>query len=287
MIGATPVQLPVEMSGLSIWLLIARSLISPCDNVAFGAAVNASGEDYPGCEAEQAVDGIWDFDCGWASNGLQHLDVDTGDLHVIDRVLVGPYAPWQIPNDEYYYYDAEWNIIHSTDAASWSQFEGVTKLQGAGDLGPVGIAISNGDPGTAANDPAYKVYEFTVTPTELRYVRISIVVGDEDSDSEIEEIELCAAPASQPDGGDDGGAGDGDTDDGGGAGDGDADDGGDPNVPGSHGARCARGQYFDFLTGKCETPEESSCRASYSPLATLLAALLVVGRRSRFTLGKQ
>jgi hypothetical protein len=283
------------MAGLTIALLVARSLISQCDNVALGAVATATGDAYHGCGPERAVDGVWDTDCGWGAQGLQELYIDTGDLYLIERLLVGPFS--------HYYYVDEWYITHSTDGVTWNDFAGVTKLRGAGDLGPTGIAISNGDPGTGDDEPLYKLYEFTVTPTELRYVRITVVVGDIDSDSNIDEIELCAAPSYPPDGGDGGGRDDGGQDDGSG-GNGDPDpgsdgggeddgggngdslpadaSGGDPDIhPDSDAARCHEGQYYDLMADECKNPRELSCRASSGQLTALLAPLFIAGRRRR------
>jgi hypothetical protein len=236
------------MAGILIASMAVSRIVAAvaCDNVAVGAEATATGNHYPDCTPNGAVDGTEASGCGWSAPGPQDLTIDLRETREIDRVWVRPYV-----GSTSFFYLGEWTLTHSLDNATFNDFTDVQKLEGDGDLASPGIRITNGDPGTGANEPTYEQYGFSVGATQLRYVRLSVVVGDADNDSNVDELKLCATTGS------------------------------DEDFHGAQAAGCAPGQYFDLVEEVCRTPAAPGCSASAARVGPVAALLIAAGRRRR------
>lgn len=163
-----------------------------CVNLARDAAATATGTHYFHAEAEHAVDGIELSGSAWVAHqpSPQSLTVDLGVIASVNRIIVNPChhptdpGPW--------YYTSDWNIQRSTNGVEWHDFTEVELRWGEGSLVGPGIAITGGDPGNVS-DLGYQQYVLDFTQVGVKYVRFTVIHGDVDDDSNLDEIKICWA----------------------------------------------------------------------------------------------
>ena len=162
-------------------------LTSPVLNPAVRRPVISSGNEFPNADAERVVDGARDLpNTAWAARGAPNwVEIDLGGERMLDRVTVAPYIGHL---GSPYFYDNEWTVQYRDDSGTLQDFANVVKLTGAGTLVGPGIRITNGDPGSASPNEAYKLYDLGFDPVELRYLRFTVTEGDVDNDSNAAEI---------------------------------------------------------------------------------------------------
>lgn len=158
------------------------------ENVGLNKNVTASRSDY-NTSAQMAVDGQGEGGNTWVAIGAPNWAVvDLGQDTSISRIKVNPFNV----SGGIYYYQGAWNVRYATSSSpnTWLHFTEVVKNTGGGSLLGQGISIENGDPGSRSRDPAFLFYDFSFKGAEARYVRFECTVGDEDNDTNLNEIEV-------------------------------------------------------------------------------------------------
>jgi chitodextrinase len=179
-----PNQLPLYLGGTA-------------ENIALNRNVTATRSDYS-TTPEMAVDGQGEAGNSWVATGTPNSAVvDLGQDRSIGRIKVNPFNL----SSSVYYYDGSWNIKYATSSEPdiWLDFAGVVKSAGGGDLVGNGISIQNGDPGSRARNADFLFYDFAFTPVLAQFVRFGCTLGDEDNDTNLNEIQIYTAGEGIPD----------------------------------------------------------------------------------------
>ncbi|MCP4204692.1 MAG: discoidin domain-containing protein [bacterium] len=188
--GSDSVSVTVEVVSNNAPAVTISSPAPASCSLAVGEAVTSSGNEFPGREAAKLVDGMANqADVFWAADGNGNwVEIDLGTEQTVDSLKVAPFAG--SPGNPYFY-DEAWTVQYRDSAGVLQHFASVGKTAGAGTLAGPGISITDGRPGITTADTDYMYYEFDVAPVELRYVRITVTIGDRDLDSNGAELELC------------------------------------------------------------------------------------------------
>lgn len=211
-IALTPVNeaAPSDVQTFSTMIHIAIEEVEPspppsptplpvCDNVALGKRVMASGDAYPGTDPNMATDGIVG-EPHWAGYGPQFAIIDLGQDTLIEGIKVRPLGD---SGPDHYFYVFAWNVSYALDDPfgaglpnTFLDFTEVEKLSGGGTWVEPGVSITDGWPegsngGNAVHDPRYDQFQFSFAPVQARYVKIDITQGDLDTDSNLQEVEIC------------------------------------------------------------------------------------------------
>ena len=161
-------------------------------SLALDRPVTASATSYPNAEEFRVVDGDTDLPLAfWAAPGSPNwVEVDLGEYVALDHLEIDPFAG--NPGSTYYY-DDSWRLQYRNAGGQWTDFTGVSKLAGAGDLVGPGVRIDNGRPSPpGVNDDAFKYYRFDVVPVGADAIRFEVLTGDQDGDSNASEITVCS-----------------------------------------------------------------------------------------------